>query len=123
MIIGRELQRKKVIWAGEFLKQLLDTYFSSPLALVGSGSAAAAQLAVPSLPCPAGSAIPALPLALWSGALAVPFFLSISVCPVLTLLLMFCACAHLHSQLFLGPIYFFTPNHVPVEVFNVNRQV
>lgn len=113
MIIGRELERKKVIWAGEFLKQLLDTHFSSPLALVGSGSAAAAQLAVPSLPCL---------LALWSGVLAVPFLLSIclscfnSASHVLY-------CAHLHSQLFLGPIYFFTINHVPVEVFNVNRQV
>lgn len=69
---------------------------------------------VPSLPCL---------LALWSGVLAVMSLLSISVCLVLTLLLMFCACSHLHSQLVFGPIYFFTINHVPLEVFNVNQQV
>lgn len=66
---------------------------------------------VPSLPCL---------LALWSGVLAVTSFLSISFCPVLTLLLMFCACSDL--QLFCGLIWVFDINHVPLEVFNVNRQ-
>lgn len=116
IVIGGELQRKKVIWAGEFLNQPLDMYFSCPVPLMETGSAAAAQLA--------GALLLQLPclLALWSGVLAVTSFLSISVCPVLTLLFMFCACSHLRSQLFSGPICFFAINHVPLEVFNVNRQ-
>ena len=48
-------------------------------------------------------------LVLCSGILAVTSFLSISSCPSLPLLLMFCACSHLHSQLVFLTVFLFSP--------------